>query len=248
MILFPNAKINVGLDVISKKKDGYHKISSVFYPVLTCSDILEITKQQYFSFKSTGIEIPKGENLCEKAFHLLKQDFSISNVGIHLHKQIPIGSGLGGGSADAAFTLKGLNDLFTLGISSKRLEKYALQLGADCPFFIENTPKYVEGIGESMTNIDLDLSTFKIRFVHPKIHISTVDAYSGVTPHTPQILLRELIKMPIQDWREEIENDFEENIFEEYPKLQSIKKQLYIEGAIYASMTGSGSTIYGIFR
>ncbi len=248
MILFPNAKINIGLDVISKKDDGYHKISSVLYPVITCSDILEITKQQYFSFKSTGIKIPEGENLCEKAFHLLKQDFSISNVGIHLHKQIPIGSGLGGGSADAAFTLKGLNNLFTLGISSKRLEKYALQLGADCPFFIENTPKYVEGIGESMTNIDLDLSTFKIRFVHPKIHISTFDAYSGVTPHTPQILLRELIKMPIQDWREEIENDFEENIFEEYPKLQSIKKQLYIEGAIYASMTGSGSTIYGIFR
>ena len=248
MILFPNAKINIGLDIISKKDDGYHKISSVLYPVITYSDILEITKQQYFSFKRTGIEIPEGENLCEKAFHLLKQDFSISNVGIHLHKQIPIGSGLGGGSADAAFTLKGLNDLFTLGISSKRLEKYALQLGADCPFFIENTPKYVEGIGESMTNIDLDLSTFKIRFVHPKIHISTFDAYSGVTPHTPQILLRELIKMPIQDWREEIENDFEENIFEEYPKLQSIKKQLYIDGAIYVSMTGSGSTIYGIFR
>jgi 4-diphosphocytidyl-2-C-methyl-D-erythritol kinase len=247
MILFPNAKINIGLDVISKKKDRYHKISSVFYPVLTCSDILEITKQQYFSFKSTGIEIPKGENLCEKAFHLLKQDFSIPNVGIHLHKQIPIGAGLGGGSADAAFTLKGLNDLFSLSISSKRLEEYALQLGADCPFFIENTSKYVEGIGERMTNIDLDLSAFEIRFVHSQIHISTVDAYFRVTPHFPETPLKELIKLPIDDWKEKIENDFEKNIFEEYPKLQSIKKQLYIDGAIYASMSGSGSTIYGIF-
>jgi len=248
MILFPNAKINVGLDVISKKKDGYHKISSVFYPVLTCSDILEITKQQYFSFKNTGIKIPKGENLCEKAFHLLKQYFSIPNVGIHLHKKIPIGAGLGGGSADAAFTLKGLNELFSLNISGKKLEEYALQLGADCPFFIENTPKYVEGIGEKMTRIDLNLSAFEIKFVNPEIHISTVDAYAGIIPHIPQKHLKELIKLPIENWKEKIENDFEKSIFKIYPKLQSIKDQLYKEGAIYTSMSGSGSTIYGIFR
>ncbi|MBC8266482.1 MAG: 4-(cytidine 5'-diphospho)-2-C-methyl-D-erythritol kinase [Flavobacteriales bacterium] len=248
MILFPNAKINIGLDILNKREDGHHNISSVFYPVLSCSDILEITQQKYFSFETSGIKIPKGGNLCEKAFHLLRKDFSFPNVAIHLHKQIPIGAGLGGGSANAAFTLKGLNELFELNISNKKLEEFALRLGADCPFFIENTPKYIEGIGEQMTNIDLDLGQLEIRLVNPKIHISTAEAYAGVNPQKPAAALSEFIKTPIENWKGKIKNDFEKSIFIKHPELQSIKQQLYKEGAIYASMSGSGSTIYGIFK
>ena len=247
MVLFSCAKINIGLNILSKREDGYHNISSVFYPVSSCTDILEITEQEHFSFESSGIEIPKGENLCEKAFYLLRKDFSFPNVHIHLHKQIPIGTGLGGGSADAAFTLKGINELFELEISSKKLEEYVLQLGTDCPFFIDNTPKYVEGIGEKMTNIDLNLSRFEIRLIHPKIHISTAEAYGGIIPQIPKTNLLDLINQPMENWKGKIKNDFEKSIFEKHPKLQSIKQQLYKDGAIYASMSGSGSTLYGFF-
>ena len=247
MVLFSCAKINIGLNILSKREDGYHNISSVFYPVSSCTDILEITEQEHFSFESSGIEIPKGENLCEKAFYLLRKDFSFPNVHIHLHKQIPIGTGLGGGSADAAFTLKGINELFELEISSKKLEEYVLQLGTDCPFFIDNTPKYVEGIGEKMTNIDLNLSRFEIRLINPEIHISTAEAYGGITPQIPKTNLLDLINHPMENWKGKIKNDFEKSIFEKHPKLQIIKQQLYKDGAIYASMSGSGSTLYGFF-
>ena len=247
MILFPCAKINIGLRVLSKRDDGYHNISSVLYPVSSCSDILEITEQKHFLFESSGIDIPKGENLCEKAFYLLRKDFSFPNVHIHLHKQIPIGAGLGGGSADAAFTLKGVNELFELGISNKRLEEYALRLGADCPFFIDNTPKYVEGIGEKMISIDLDLSRFEIRLVNPEIYISTGEAYGRITPQIPKTNLLDLINQPMEHWKGKIKNDFEKNIFAKHSKLQSIKQQLYKDDAVYASMSGSGSTLYGFF-
>ena len=247
MILFPHAKINIGLNILGKREDGYHNISSVFYPVSSCADILEITEKEHFLFESSGVDIPKEENLCEKAFSLLRKDFSFPNVHIHLHKQIPIGAGLGGGSADAAFTLKGLNELFELEISSKKLEKYALQLGADCPFFIDDRPALVEGIGEKLSHIDLNLSVFEIRLVMPGIHISTAEAYAGVSPKIPKNPLRELIKLPIEKWKGKIKNDFERSIFIKHPKLQSIKEQLYKEGAIYAAMSGSGSTLYGFF-
>jgi len=248
MILFPHAKINIGLNILCKREDGYHEISSVFYPVKQCYDVLEITEQQHFSFVKKGIDIPKGENLCEKAFHLLKKDFSISNVAIQLHKHIPIGAGLGGGSADAALTLMGLNQLFELELNKTQLKKYALQLGADCPFFIDDRPSLVEGIGEKLSPIDLDLSVFEIRLVIPGIHISTAEAYAGVSPKIPENPLRELIKLPIEKWKGKIKNDFEKSIFIKHPKLQSIKEQLYKEGAIYAAMSGSGSTIYGFFE
>ncbi|MEE2699820.1 MAG: 4-(cytidine 5'-diphospho)-2-C-methyl-D-erythritol kinase [Bacteroidota bacterium] len=248
MILFPHAKINIGLNVLSKRTDGYHEISSVFYPLKNCCDILEITESSHFSFETTGIEILKGENLCEKAFHLLKKDFAIANVHMHLHKQIPIGAGLGGGSADATFTLRGLNDLFSLGISQTQLTKYALNLGADCPFFIEDNPKYVEGIGEKMTNIHLDLNKFEIRVVNPEFHISTAKAYTGIIPKPPSTPLIELIKTPIKNWKENIKNDFEESVFKKHPELEKMKAQLYKTGAIYASMSGSGSVLYGIFE
>jgi 4-diphosphocytidyl-2-C-methyl-D-erythritol kinase len=248
MILFPHAKINIGLNILGKREDGYHGISSVFYPVKQCYDVLEITEQQHFSFVKKGIDIPKGENLCEKAFHLLKKDFSISNVAIQLHKHIPIGAGLGGGSADAALTLMGLNQLFELELNKTQLKKYALQLGADCPFFIDDRPALVEGIGEKLSPIDLDLSVFEIRLVMPGIHISTAEAYAGVSPKIPKNPLRELIKLPIEKWKGKIKNDFEKSIFIKHPKLQSIKEQLYKEDAIYAAMSGSGSTIYGFFE
>ena len=169
MILFPHAKINIGLNILKIREDGYHEISSVFYPVKQCYDVLEITEQQHFSFVKSGIKIPDGENLCEKAFHLLKKDFSFANVEIHLYKHIPIGAGLGGGSADAALTLMGLNQLFELELNKTQLKKYALSLGADCPFFIDDRPTLVEGIGEKLSPIDLDLNGFEIWSSAPEL-------------------------------------------------------------------------------
>ena len=248
MIVYPNAKINLGLNVLHKREDGYHDISSVFYPVKECVDILEIIKSEKFEFTKSGIEIPDGENLCEKAWRLLDADFGIGNVKIHLHKQIAIGAGLGGGSADTSFTLKVLDDLFDLNLNNKELEKYALRLGADCPFFIDNTPKLVEGIGEKMTSIDLDLSNYEIRLVNPDIHISTKQAYSGIVPKTPVLSVEKIIELPIIEWKGKLKNDFEESIFEKHLQLEGIKDELYKQGSIYSSMSGSGSIVFGIFE
>ena len=248
MIVYPNAKINLGLNVLHKREDGYHDISSVFFPVKECVDILEIIKSERFQFTKSGIEIPDGENICEKAWKLLDTDFGIGNVKIHLHKQIPIGAGLGGGSADASFTLKYLNELFDLNLNSKDLEKYALRLGADCPFFIDNTPKLVEGIGEKMTSIDLDLSNYEIRLVNPDIHISTKEAYNGIVPKTPVLSVEKIIELPIIEWKGKLKNDFEESIFEKHLQLEGVKDELYKQGSIYSSMSGSGSIVFGIFE
>lgn len=248
MIVYPNAKINIGLNVLEKRSDGYHELSSVFYPVKELCDILEIIPATDFSFSSTGISIPGDNNICTKAFELLKADFGIGNVKIHLHKQIPIGAGLGGGSADGAFMLKVLNKLFDLKLSNTELEKYALQLGADCPFFVDNTPKYVTGIGEKMTAIDLDLSDYELKFIFPDLHISTAEAYGGVTPKIPETSLLDLKKQPIENWKATVKNDFEMSAFEKYPELAKMKEKLYADGAIYASMTGSGSVIYGVLK
>jgi len=248
MIVYPNAKINLGLNVLRKREDGYHDISSVFYPVKECVDILEIVKSEKFEFTKSGIEIPDGENLCEKAWKLLDTDFGIGNVKIHLHKQIAIGAGLGGGSADASFTLKVLDDLFDLNLSDTELEKYALKLGADCPFFIENKPKLVEGMGEKMTFVDLDLSEYNIRLINPGIHISTKEAYNGVVPKIPALDVEKIIELPIIEWKGKLKNDFEGSVFIKYPKLIDFKDKLYKEGAIYASMSGSGSIVFGVFK
>ena len=248
MIVYPNAKINIGLNVLEKRADGYHELSSVFYPVKDLCDILEILPSPEFSFSSSGIKIPGEGNICTKAFEMLEQDFDIDNVKIHLHKQIPIGAGLGGGSADGAFMLKAMNTLFDLKISTAQLEKYALQLGADCPFFIENIPKYVQGIGENMSSVDLDLSAYELKFIFPEFHISTAEAYGGVTPKTPETHLLDLINQPIENWKGKVKNDFEVATFTEHPQLQKMKNQLYTDGAIYASMTGSGSVLYGVFN
>ena len=247
MIVYPNAKINLGLNILKKRKDNYHDISSVFYPLQDCVDILEIVKSEKFEFTKSGIIIPDGENICEKAWKLLHNDFGVGNVNIHLHKQIAIGAGLGGGSADASFTLKALNKLFDLKITNKELEKYALKLGADCPFFIENIPKLVEGIGENMSPINLDLSEFIIRLINPEIHISTKESYSGVVSQIPELSVDEIIQLPIKEWKNKLKNDFEVSIFEKHPKLKELKENLYNEGALYASMSGSGSVLYGVF-
>ena len=247
MIVYPNAKINIGLNVLEKKTDGYHKISSVFYPVNELFDILEIVPANDFYFSSSGIAIPGNNNICIQAFNLLHVDFEIGNVKMHLHKQIPIGAGLGGGSADGAFVLKALNELFNLKLSIIELEKYALQLGADCPFFIENFPKYITGIGEKMMNINFDLSDYKLKFIFPELHISTSEAYEGVIPNLPKKPLLDLINQPIENWKKTIKNDFEVASFVKYPQLEKFKEKLYADDALYASMTGSGSVLYGVF-
>jgi len=248
MIVYPNAKINIGLNVLNKREDGYHELSSVFYPVSELYDILEIIISDEFSFSSSGIVIPGNSNICIKAFDLLQADFKIGNVKIHLHKLIPIGAGLGGGSADGAFVLKALNELFELNITKNRLEKYALKLGADCPFFIDNIPKYVTGIGEKMNAIDLDLSDYDIKFIFPDFYISTAEAYEIVMPKKSEANLLNLISQPIEKWKEVVRNDFEVSAFAKHPKLAKMKAGFYTDGAIYSSMTGSGSVIYALYR
>ena len=248
MILYPNAKINIGLNVLKRRSDGYHDISSVFYPVIDLFDILEVMPDDVLLFSSSGLDIPGEKNICLKAYNLLKEDFGIPPVRIHLHKQIPIGAGLGGGSADGAFTLMILNQLFNLKLSNNQLEKYALYLGSDCPFFIDNTPKYVAGKGQEMTSIDLDLSNFELKFIFPDLHISTANAYAGIIPQLSQIKLLDMISQPLEAWKDRVRNDFETSVFIKHPSLKIIKQKFYEDGAIYASMSGSGSVIYGIFQ
>ena len=245
MILFPNAKINVGLHIKSKRADDYHELETIYYPISYC-DILEILPSDELVFTSSGIDIPGDGNLCLDAYNLLKQDFNIPAVHIHLHKIIPVGAGLGGGSSDAAFTLKGLNRLFDLQLSSEQLKIYAVQIGADCPFFIESKIMLATGIGEVLEPIDLDLSAYHIAIVKPNIHVSTAEAYSGVTPKEPLYSLRDLIKFPVKQWQ--IQNDFEQSVFMKYPAIEDLKNSLYKQGAVYAAMSGSGSSVFGLFE
>lgn len=251
MISFPNAKINLGLNIIEKRNDGYHNIESVFYPVNWC-DVLEIMKSDELEFNSSGLEIPGNpeNNLIIKALVLLKDKGHLAkeNTKIHLHKVIPMGAGLGGGSADGAFMLKMLNEEFELQINNEILENYASELGSDCAFFIENKPVFCFGRGNEFKSIELDLSKFYIYLINPEIHISTAEAYSGVTPSSPKISILDIINQPIITWKENLKNDFEENLLLKYPPIKLVKDTLYANGAMYASMTGSGSTVYGIFE
>jgi 4-diphosphocytidyl-2-C-methyl-D-erythritol kinase len=249
MLTFPNAKINLGLNITSKRGDGFHDIDSCFYPI-PLKDALEIFPSEILKFSSTGIPIPgnSDDNLVLKAYHLIKADYDIPAIEIILHKNIPMGAGMGGGSADGAFMLSMLNDYFKLKLSNEKLEDYALKLGSDCPFFIENTPKLVGGRGEVFESTSVDLSGYYLALIYPDIHISTAEAYRGVKPQESKILVKEALEnYPIDEWKGILKNDFEEGIFEKYPKLQEIKSRFYTAGAIYASMTGSGSTIFGIF-
>ena len=257
MVLFPNCKINLGLHINEKRIDGYHNIETVFYPV-DLKDVLEVvtlnksnsTESLPIDFSSSGISIPgdTANNLCIKAFQLLKKDFpNIPPIQMHLHKIIPMGAGLGGGSSDGAFTLKLLNEKYQLNLSQKQLIVYAAELGSDCPFFIINQPCYATGRGEIVTPISLDLSAYKFVLVHPSIHINTKWAFEQLTPSNPTVSIKKIIDQPIKTWKEQLINDFEAPIKKQYPIIQEIKNTLYQNGAIYASMTGSGSTVFGIF-
>jgi len=255
MIVFPNCKINLGLNVLRKRSDGFHELETVFYP-LPVHDILEIVffnklrGRPGIPFSVSGLEIDskKNSNLCIKALKLLKQKFpQMPSVQLHLHKIIPAGSGLGGGSSDAAFTLKVLNEIWGLNLSVEQLIKHALELGSDCPFFIINKPCFSKGRGELLEEINLDLSTYKIVLVNPGIAINTKEAFGGITPAIPDIPVKEIIKKPIEAWKAELKNDFEQIIFPQNPAIAKIKNDLYNAGALYSSMSGSGSTVFGIF-
>lgn len=248
MILFPNAKINLGLHVLSKRKDGYHDIETCMVPI-PLFDALEIVLDKKTTFTSTGLEIPGNEkdNLILKALKLIRKDFNeLPHVNIHLHKNIPMGAGLGGGSADAAYALKLYNNLFDLFLEDWFLEDYAAQLGSDCPFFIENTPKIATGRGEILEEVKVDLEGKWILLVNPQLHIGTKEAYAGLTPRIPENSIKDIIPNRAL-WKEHLVNDFEESIFKIYPQIREIKTQLYDRGAFYAAMSGSGSTVFGLF-
>lgn len=249
MIYYPNAKINIGLNIFNKLPNGYHEIQSYFYPI-PLYDILEIVPKEDKSktvFSSSGIPIEGDGNLCLDAYNLLSKDFNLPSVKIHLHKQIPIGAGLGGGSADASVTLKALNELFKLNIENTKLEEYAKKLGADCPFFIDNKPKFVEGIGEILQDCSLDLSDLYLVLINPDIHISTKVAYQNLKLTNKQDLLNKSIE-DLKNNNSLFVNDFENSIFPIYPEIKKIKETLYSNGAFYASMSGSGSSVFGLFK
>lgn len=250
MLTFPNAKINIGLNIVERRSDGFHNIESVFYPI-QWRDGLEMVKSDKFDFRTTGLPIPgKSEsNLIIKALDLLKAATGedVFKSIIHLHKIIPMGAGMGGGSADGAFALKLANELFELELATEDLQTLARKLGSDCAFFIENKPMFCYDKGDQFMETTLDLSGKYIVVVNPNIHISTAEAYAGVQPRKWETGLKRAILQPISEWRNLIKNDFEDSLLGKYPVIQEIKKQLYDSGAAYASMTGSGSTIYGIF-
>lgn len=252
MIVYPNAKINIGLNIVEKRPDGYHNIETIFYPIGLC-DVLEVTPSETcsdYSFSSAGIPVggDPEDNLIVKAYHLLRSEYQFPAVDISFVKQIPFGAGLGGGSSDAAFMLKTLNELFELKITPRKLERLAAFLGADCPVFIKNKPVYATGIGNEFTAVKLKLKGYYLLLVKPDIHVSTPEAYALVKPAQPEISLLESIQQPIEQWRGLIKNDFEMSVFARYPQIGAIKQQMYDAGAVYASMSGSGSTVYGIFR
>ena len=285
MITFPNAKINIGLNVVAKRSDGYHDIETVFYPVLL-QDALEIKlmrpldpaqlrkrieagllvqpddtffpyrllpRKEDFpccSLEMTGNEFPfkAADNLVVKAYLMLQQDFDLPSIDIKLYKHIPSGAGLGGGSSDCAFMISLLNRRFNLRMRQSTMERYAARLGSDCAFFITNTPSIATGRGEILNPISLSLKGYTILLVKPDVAVSTAEAYAGVTPHKPETALADAVMRPVSEWKDRVFNDFEPSVFAKYPLLADIKEKLYSLGAEYAAMTGSGSTIYGLFR
>ncbi|MCC6286884.1 MAG: 4-(cytidine 5'-diphospho)-2-C-methyl-D-erythritol kinase [Chitinophagaceae bacterium] len=252
MVVFPDCKINIGLNITSKRSDGFHNIETIFYPI-QWTNVLEITGKQNSGLPAmhvSGLEIQgdPAENICLKAYYLLKKDFpQLPSVDIYLHKTIPAGAGLGGGSADGAFTLKLLNTKFNLGLTGAQLLQYSLHLGSDCPFFIYNKPCFASGRGEEMLPITLDLSAYIIMLVNPGIHVNTGWAFSNIKSSQPAKSIKHIIQQPPETWKYEIINDFESPVFAKYPEIAGIKQKMYDLGAVYASMSGSGSTVYGIF-
>ena len=256
MISFPNCKINLGLNILGKREDGYHNLETVFYPI-QITDALEVIQNTNhdaevnceFSCSGLHIDLESNKNICVKAYDLLKKDFpQLPKVKMHLHKKIPFGAGLGGGSANASFALQLLNKKFNLNISHLQLLNYALKLGSDCPFFIINKPCVAKGRGEILEEINIDLSAYYIAIINPLIKINTAWAFSRIVRNSPINDLKDVFKNPIKSWRNNLNNDFEEAIFSEYPLIKKIKDELYMHNALYASMTGSGSTVFGLFE
>jgi 4-diphosphocytidyl-2-C-methyl-D-erythritol kinase len=249
MIVFPNAKINIGINITGRRPDGYHNIETVFYP-LPIYDALEALPGNELSFHSSGLEIPGRieDNLCIKGYYLIRKDYDLPPVNIHLLKHIPIGAGLGGGSANAAFFIKLINNLFDLKLTVEQMLDYARKLGADCAFFIENKPVFAFEKGDRFEEVQLDLSGHHIALIMPPAHVSTAEAYRGVRPAAVKQSLKDLIRLPVAEWRRGIKNDFEESVFKNHPVIRGVKAALYEAGAIYASMSGSGASVFGIFN
>lgn len=255
MVVFPNAKINIGLYVTGKRADGFHDLATLFYPI-SIHDALEISVPSYEEGKDTfvmtgsSVQIEAGDNLCEKAAAKIRESFpSIPHFHLHLHKGLPAGGGIGGGSSDGAFTLKLLNEYFNLGISDKKLATISLELGSDCPFFIYNTSSFATGRGEIMEPVELNLNNYSICIVNPGLHISTAQAFKGVQvdENSAKNLIEDL-KLPVREWQGRIRNVFEDSVIPAYPVIGEIKSALLESGALYASMSGTGSTVYGIFE
>lgn len=253
MLTFPNAKINLGLNITEKRPDGYHNLETIFYPI-PVEDALEINipvdGTGKYGLHQSGLKIEgdPDHNLVVKAYKLLDDEFDLPPVDIHLFKHIPSGAGLGGGSADAAFMLKLLNEKFDLGLSADKLEEYAARLGADCAFFIRNAPTFAEGIGNIFSPVPVSLKGYGLWLVKPDIFVSTRDAFSQIRPRRPERSLKEIVQMPVEEWKEYMVNDFEESVFPQFPEIGEIKEEMYRQGAVYASMSGSGSSAYGLFR
>lgn len=254
MIVYPNAKINLGLNVVERRPDGYHNLETVFYPV-NLQDALELKTIETdipecgYKLKVSGsiLDGSPEDNLVVKAYKLIRKNYDFPAQKIHLYKHIPVGAGLGGGSSDAANMIKMLNEKFALGLTNEAMENYAVQIGADCPFFISNKPVFAIGIGDKFTPIELDLKGKTLILVKPDIFVSTKDAYALVEPKHPEKSLIESLSQPISKWRDNVINDFEKSVFVKYPEIAAIKDRLYDLGAVYASMSGSGSAVYGIF-
>lgn len=248
MIGYPNPKINIGLHVLRKREDGFHDIETLFYPVGAFRDELEIVPSDHFSIEIEGADWDPQSDLTAKAWRLLAEERGIGPVAIRVRKGIPVGAGLGGGSSDCAFALKMLNELFSLGLSTVELEQYAARLGADCAFFIRNIPQWGSGKGDILRPAEIDLSNYEIRVELPEgVHVRTADAYKGLTPHEPAIALREAVTRPVSEWRDCVVNDFEASVFPGHPGIAALKERMYADGAIFASMSGSGAAVFGIF-
>lgn len=249
MKVYPNAKINLGLNIVRKREDGYHDLETVMYPI-PLYDELEIEEDGKLSFETEGIRLEDDgkENLVVRAYRLMAERYPIKPVRIHLIKNIPSGAGLGGGSADAAFMLKALNGLFSLNINDEELKRIASHLGADCAFFIENKPMMCRGIGDQMSPVDVNLEKCKLLLVKPDIHISTAEAYRGCIPAPWPTPLQDVMTSPMETWKNRLKNDFEQQVFALHTELEMVKKRIYDNGATYAAMTGSGSALYGIYK
>ena len=248
MILFPNCKINLGLNIVAKRSDGYHNIETIFYPIPLADEVI-IEPADTLQLHEEGILVGEDmeKNLVVKAYRLLQKDFNLPPVSITLTKHVPFGAGLGGGSSDASHTLLQLNDLFQLNLSKEQLAVYAAKLGADCAFFVYNTPMMATGIGTEFSALDLSLKGYYLALVKPKVFVSTADAYRSVTPKEPTFSLQNLTSTPIAAWKNVLVNQFEESVFAQFPLIADVKQRLYNAGALYASMSGSGSSVFGIF-